>query len=714
MTISSENDFLGQLQDLDRRIAELGHPIWIGAEPTFTDRFSEAPQWLNSAIGGDKQQRAEQLLARYLANFPGAALLRSVGRQYPGEEQARWNLGLYSRRDGRPAWSGPPDPLLLSGNIPDLNPAFLQAWSEAVTDGCRARQWPVRSQQGDNGTVRLLLRVDGNEPNPDSVEREHLFRPSVHAGPLPEEGMKDALADRGLYLLELGLREGGSGSAPCAELPLVGQTGVFLDLLALLAETANLVALPCLMLTGYPPPVDNRVAGSTLTPDPAVIEANLAPAADLPEFHRLVAPLFQAAEDCGLQAYRLHYNGREQDSGGGGQITIGGPSPLESPFFTVPRLLPGMVRYFNAHPGLSYWFATDYVGSGSQGPRPDEGLRERFLELEFALQQLESASTPPPDAIWAGLAPLLVDASGNSHRSELNVEKLWNPYLGPRGLLGLVELRPFRMAADAAGLSAQAALVRALVARLIKQPFQEPLRDWGDELHRRFALPFYLQQDLRTVLDDLQAHGFGLGPALSARLLEDSYRSIVTLPWRGVDVRLRRAQEFWPLLGDLTTQQPRDSRLVDASTTRVEIGVHGLPPGSQDDWELRIEGCRAPVNLEHDADGDLLLSAVRYRSFVPWMGLHPALPARDRVEFTLLHHPSGQALRLCLHEWQPDGSPYPGLPVDRGEANRRRRERVTLREVDAASLPPAGDASPAALGPYCLDLRRLSRSTDAS
>ncbi len=705
MNFPANDPLQDELRDLDRRIAELGLTIWIGAEPTFTDRFSEAPQWLNTALGGDKEQRAEQLLRRYLDRFPGAALLRSVGRQYPGEERARWNMGLFGRRDGQPAWRGPPDPLCSPGAEVGDPAARLAQWRAALIRLCEVRGWPLRWQpMADPLRVRLLLRMDAGEPPPSTVEESLLLRPSVHAGPLPGDGLRDPLAEQGLCLLELGQE----GPEAYAELPLLGETAPFLSLLDLLAEAANEAALPNLRLRGYPPPVNHEVFWSTLTPDPAVIEANLAPAAGLAEFHDMVAPLYQAAHGGALSPYRLQYNGREQDSGGGGQITVGGPRAGDSPFFVEPQLLPRLIRYFNEHPGLSYWFATDYVGSGSQGPRPDESPRERFLELALALEQVEASASPNPEFIWRSFAPFLADASGNSHRSELNIEKLWNPYLGSPGRQGLVELRPFRMAVDAATFSALAALVRALVARLMHHPYPQPLKDWGDELHQRFALPYFLQQDLRAVLDDLRDHGLGLGNELCARLLDDSARIYCALEWNGVSVRLSRAHEFWPLIGDVTGQQPGDSRLVDASTARVEVCVHGLPPGAEEDWELRIEGYRAPMSRQPEGAAITLVSGVRYRTFVPWQGLHPALAARDRVTIELVHGASGRALRLCLHEWLPDGGAYPGLPADRPEAARRRRERVTVDEPEAASLPPLREPPAVAAAGYCLDLRRLT------
>ena len=235
-----------------------------------------------------------------------------------------------------------------------------------------------------------------------------------------------------------------------------------------------------------------------MTPDPGVIEVNGAPAPDLETFYREALATYAAAEAGGLSPVRYRFNGQVSDSGGGGQITLGGPSPEASPFFRHPGLLPRLVRYLCNHPALSYAFAGDCVGSASQGPRPDEGARERFEELQVAVDRLEARGAHvTPGELWESLAPLLVDASGNSHRAELNVEKLWNPFLPGRGKLGVVELRALRMAPTAAHLAAVAALFRALAARLQAAPYDEPLADWGAALHDQLALPSRLEADLQ-------------------------------------------------------------------------------------------------------------------------------------------------------------------------------------------------------------------------
>ncbi|HEU5055946.1 MAG TPA: transglutaminase family protein, partial [Kofleriaceae bacterium] len=434
----------------------------------------------------------------------------------------------------------------------------------------------------------------------------------------------------------------------------------------------------------------------TVTPDPGVVEVNMAPAPDLATYARWAALVHQAAGEAGLSAVRYRYNGDAVDSGGGGQLTFGGPSPAASPFFRRPWLLPGLLRYLNHHPSLSYSFASECVGSSSQGPRPDEGVRERFEELEVALAAAERPDTGP-DRLWSALAPLLVDAAGNSHRAEVNVEKLWNPFLPGRGMLGLVELRALRMEPSAARMVAVAALFRALLARLAAAPYREPLVDWGSALHDRFALPHVLGDDLAGVLADLEQHGVGLGPEMSA-LLREGPEPVAEVELGGARLLVRRALEFWALVGDVASQERRGARLVDASNSRHEILVTGEVPG-------RIGAGGVEVAL-HPAGPGLHLAAVRHRAYVPHPGLHPSLPAQDPLVVTWQR--GGEAVAISLHGWIPGGGSYPGLPADGDQARRRRRERVVVARIGE---PPALRPSPPA-GALTVDLRALLQSTD--
>jgi uncharacterized protein (DUF2126 family) len=290
-------------------------------------------------------------------------------------------------------------------------------------------------------------------------------------------------------------------------------------------------------------------------------------------------------------------------------------------------VLPALVRYFNNHPSLSYWFASECVGSASQGPRPDEGTRERWDELGLAcswLEHLADRGELAPEQLWQTLGSLLVDASGNSHRAEINVEKLWNPHIpvhGPRhGKLGVVELRAIRMPERPGMLVALAALLRSIVTRLAVSDYREPLVDWHDELHDRFALPAALQRDLRLVLGDLDEHRLGI-PAALRRELEAWRPDGITCRLGDATLSLRPALEFWPLVGDVASQEQAPVRWVDASSQRWEVSIEGAGPE-----RIAIGGQWARLRPIGD---DVRAIGLRRRVFQPSPGLHPGLPVTD-------------------------------------------------------------------------------------
>jgi uncharacterized protein (DUF2126 family) len=539
-----------------------------------------------------------------------------------------------------------------------------------------------------------------------------------------------------MFLIVLGTDVLPDGRAvPCLDLPAVGEVEIFLALLADVATAASRSRLPALVLRGFPPPVDASVLWSTVTPDPAVVEVNAAPCASVAEFLRANRRCYAAAAALGLSPYRLYYNGTVADSGGGGQITFGGPSPARSPFFVSPHLLPRLVRYVARHPAFSYLFAHDYVGPCGQSVRPDELGAAVLGELRLALALLERVPEPTPATLWQALAPFLTDATGNSHRADLNIEKLWNPAQPGRGTLGLVELRAFRMQHTPERAAALGALVRAVLARLMtggEALDHLSLVDREVELHDRFALPFYLEADLREVLEDLRGAGLGLAPVLARELGRDDWRHLATFELGDCTLEIRRALEFWLLIGD-ASQQQGTSRLVDASTSRIEIALRPSRPDADGArlaaWRVQANGVELPLRNESEPRGPVRVFGVRYRSFVPRQGLHPTLGIQAPLRLVLGKDSdprAASALRttheITLLEWAPDGRDYAGLPADLTEASARRAARCVLRDSPSdpghdpsaespgsAPTPPptARTLPPGAFTPYSVDLRFL-------
>jgi uncharacterized protein (DUF2126 family) len=693
----------------DEAIATCGLDVWIGAEPTFTNRRSESREWLTDALGETKQTYACHIIERLRDGYPGSMILRTLGRQYAEEAQPRWSLGLYQRRDARVLADGlPTDPLGVS--CPCDAERMITFWKSLTgaldRDGWAATGFRV---DGDMG-LRVLFRCDGRQPATDPATDPRLCRASLHTQAIPPSGIVDDLAAEGLYLVTLGCAPTGPGDSrqPCIELPGFPEVATFMAFVRCVAQAAHKSGLSELVWCGFPPPVDETVAWTTLTPDPAVVEVNEAPAASATEFLAMSRTLFAVAEAEGLAPYRLQYNGEISESGGGGQFTLGGPAPERSPFFVAPRLMARLVVYLNHHPALSYWFAPVYIGSFSQSPRADENVLESFGELQVALRQLAATEAPEPEFIWRSLSPFLVDTSGNAHRSEVNIEKLWNPYLPGRGCLGLVEFRAFRMAMDAESATAIAAMLRALAAMLSRQAEIQPPIEWGSRLHDCFSLPFYLRQDLHTVFSDLKAAGLGLGAPIIDRLTADDWRHIGHAEFAGCRLDVDQAIEFWPLLGDAAAQQG-GSRLVDASTTRLQLTLRpcGNQDSSLDGWQL-LAGCyRVPLRREQDKSGAVFIMGLRYRAFVPWTGLHPGIGAQGPIVLTLLPPGAGRGLRVTLHDWQPQGNHYDGLPDSIEEAQRRIRARCVVEEIEGTSAPDGVTPPTDALSDYCFDLRRI-------
>jgi uncharacterized protein (DUF2126 family) len=706
--VSDNDSFDAAIRAHDEAVAATGLDVWLGAEPTFTNRRSESAEWLSEALGETKQAYACRIIKELRNSYPGSIVLRTLGRQYAGEPQPRWCLGLYLRRDGRTLADGLPiDPLseACACEMQDMLAFWQSLAGQLNCKGLAATAFEVEIEMG----LRILFTADAQTLSVDPATDPRLLRAPVQSQAIPPEGLEDDLAAEGLYLVSIGCAQSGPEDSlqPCIELPGFADVELFADFVQRVAIAATAAGLTSLVWRGFSPPVDASVAWMTLTPDPAVLEVNEAPVASITEFLDMSRRLFDVVHSNGLAPYRLNYNGDIVESGGGGQFTLGGPSAERSPFFVAPQLLSRLIVYLNHHPSLSYWFAPVYVGSYSQSPRSDENVRESFSELQVALQHLAAQDAPAPEFIWRSLSPFLVDTSGNAHRSEINIEKLWNPYLPGRGRLGLVEFRAFRMAMDADSAAAIAAMLRALAVMLARQESPHALIEWGSRLHDRFALPFYLLQDLHTVFDDLQCAGLGLGAPITRQLCADNWRHVGDAELAGCRLDVDLAIEFWPLLGD-ATEQEGGSRLVDASTKRLQLTLRtsGDQDADLDGWRLLAGNYRVPLRREQDDTGVVLITGLRYRAFVPWVGLHPGLGAQTPVVLCLLPPGGEHGLRCTLHDWQPEGKPYDGLPDNLDEAHRRIAERFVVEEITPDQAPDAVSPPDEAVSDYCLDLRR--------
>lgn len=703
-------DFDNAVEKHDSAVAGAGQDIWIGSEPTFTLRSSEEKHWLSQALGGDKICYAMQIAKALYLRHPGSIILRTVGRQYDNEKLPRWSFGLYERRDAKPVWNGPPDPMCVTSPFSSHNQ--LASFLAALENSLQQKQWNYQflptPESADE--ARLIVRFDDSDFPGIRENKAQLTRCSVHEEKTPKSGLFDSLASEGCYLFVIKERiTSEDASSICVELPDIKNVSDFLGCLAVFETAAQEAELDQLQFQGYPPPVDHHVSWTTITPDPAVIEINQAPQPDIRSFHAASRELYEITHELGLSPYRLHYNGNITDSGGGGQFTLGGQTPQTSPFLSTPELLPRLIRYFCLHPCFSYLFATDYVGSASQSPRIDENTRDSFRELNIALDQLQRQTECSPEFLWSSLAPFLADASGNSHRSELNIEKLWNPYLPLRGCLGLLEFRAFRMPYSPQRSTAIALLLRATTAMLSENNLAPRLQDWGDELHDRFALPLFLQKDLKSVFYDLEKTGYALEACIQTELLSSPDRSSWSIDFEGCRLSIEQAIEFWPLVGDTASQETGGSRLVDSSSQRLQVSLRQQEDSdlSLSDWRLQTAGTIIPLQLVSDDSVDIGITALRYRDFVPWRGLHPFVKPTSPVTLYLSHPARDKAISISLFNWRADNTPYAGLPENPDEAQQRRDERLVVKTIQSSEIPPAPLPPAVADKNFTIDLRLL-------
>jgi uncharacterized protein (DUF2126 family) len=496
-------------------------------------------------------------------------------------------------------------------------------------------------------------------------------------------------------------------------LPPVGCLEHFVDLVGVVEEAAARLGLP-VVLEGYLPPADPRLVRLLLTPDPGVLEVNVHPASSWPELVDITTGVHADARATRLGTETFQLDGTHAGSGGGNHLTLGGPTPADSPLLRRPDLLRSIITYWQHHPSLSYVFSGRFIGPTSQAPRVDEARHESLYELEIAFAELERLTAASEDA---GAPPwlvdrlfrnLLVDITGSTHRAELCMDKLFSP-ASERGRLGLLELRGFEMPPHPRMALVQALLVRALVARFWAEPYSGPLVRWGTELHDRFLLPWYASADMAEVVDDLARHGFAFEPAWLAPFLEFRFPRIGAVEVAGVAIELRAAIEPWSVLGE-EVASTGSARYVDSSLERLQVSVEGF---TADRYVLTCNGAAVP--LHGTGSPGAFVAGVRFRAWAPPSALHPTIGVHTPLVFDLVDRWNQRSLGGCTyHVSHPGGRAYDRFPVNANEAEARRASRFsaaghTPGPVDVTALVGAMAATGGAQSPdypRTLDLRR--------
>jgi uncharacterized protein (DUF2126 family)/transglutaminase-like putative cysteine protease len=474
----------------------------------------------------------------------------------------------------------------------------------------------------------------------------------------------------------------------------------WLELTAAVEDTAQEFGRK-VVLEGYLPPEDDRVLNFSVTPDPGVIEANIHPAKSWGEIVERSTQLYEVAREVGLATEKFMLDGRHVGTGGGNHVVMGGASPEDSPFLRRPDLLKSMLGFWHNHPSLSFLFSGLFIGPSSQHPRIDEAREDSLNELEIAFSQVHRGTETPPWIVDRLFRNILADMTGNGHRTEFCIDKMYSPN-GGSGRRGLVEFRAFEMPPHAEMSAAQVLLMRSAIAAFWEKPYERRLIRWGTRLHDEFLLPHYAEADFKDALAELEDFGFGLKPEWFAPHLEFRFPQVGEIAVRDMRVELRHALEPWHVLGEEQTSGGT-ARYVDSSAERLQAKVSGWV---DERYTLACNGAALPLQRT-EVPGEYV-AGVRFKAWQPYSALHPTIGAQVPLVFDVYDNWSGRSIAgMSHHVAHPGGRAYDDFPVNANAAEARRRSRF----FGHGHTPGPMEAPKPVQGPEyprTLDLRRYA------
>ena len=658
--------------------------------PLMYDRYSQRARWISGKWG----TRTDRINLLPGDSPIGYRLPLNSLVQMPKELQE-----LYGPRSPYGARGPLPEPAALRMQY---NDQFASGSTSAAGDFVAAA-----TQSGHNSSLNLQAASGGTavlDRNPDFHNR---------SGKSPENDNEEHRSDELNAILTAGLASN-SYSIPfalCTEIrngtvhvfmPPTDRLEQYLEILAAVEDTAADLGAP-VIIEGYRPPVDHRLQNFSITPDPGVLEVNVQPASTWEELKSITTCLYDDAFHSRLGTEKFDTDGTHTGTGGGNHVVLGGPTPMDSPLLRRPDLLRSLVGFWQNHPSLSYLFSGRFIGPTSQAPRVDEGRTDSLYELQIAFgeldRQMESGNGCHPSLVDRLFRNLLTDTTGNTHRAEFCIDKLYSPD-SSTGRLGLLEFRGFEMPPHERMSLTQQLLLRTLVAWFWNKPYKEPLVDWKTRLYDQFMLPHFIWRDLCDVTTKCQSAGYDMQAHWFKPHFEFRFPFIGGFTHNSVKLELRQAIEPWHVLGEETTGTGT-SRYVDSSVERMEVRVSGYV---NERYTITCNGKALPLHPT-ETQGQYV-AGVRYRAWQPPSCLHPTIPVDGPLTFDLFDQWLGRSVDGCrYHVGHPGGLNPSTLPVNSNEAESRRAARFSRVGHHGDSIKPV----PAKVDrdfPMTLDLRK--------